>query len=381
MRIALLDSYCDPRSPGVGGLSDIVWRLATELAALGVATTVVGPYPHQRAPQRMGVTFRSVAPIPHLRPNLGTLLLERSAMALTARSTDCDVLYAVDSVEAAALSLVGAGARTVWHGHSNVLHHSRMGAPWDRTMYHTILWSSRLAAPRVRRVAALGPSVAKWWTALGTPPGRLIVVPLGIDLPPDEGGAAPGPGEPNGGAYGRLLYVGRLSPEKGGVDQLLRAVQIARAAGRTMTLDIAGDGPDRAALERLVVSLDLTDTVQFLGAVSPQTVASLYRRAHLVVLPSRGEMLPRVMLESWAHGTPFLGTPVGAIPDYLVDNVNGFLAHDISPQALEGRLIDILARPSQLARAGRAGRETARAMTWRRAAEALLVGIGAPLRR
>lgn len=378
MRVAMLDAIADRSAPGATGLSDIVWRLATELAALGVTPVVVGPYSAKAAPRALGVSYRSAPAAAHLRSNLATILFDRFSAAAAAVAARCDCYYAVDSISAGALAVLGRGSRTVWHGHNNVLHHSQIERPWDRTMYHAMLWSSRLAARRVARVAVLGPRLAKWWTALGACPDRIVVVPIGIDLP--SGARFPDAARQRPGSPAQLLYVGRLSPEKGGVDELLRAIHMRRTDGGEVTLDIAGDGPDRPVLERLAAHLKLTETVRFLGVVPPSTVSKLYRSADLVVLPSRGEMLPRVMLEAWAHGTPFLGTPVGAIPDYLVDGVNGFLVKDVSPASLERRLSDIIASPAHLAGVGLAGRDSARRLTWRRTAETLLGGLPKELR-
>jgi glycosyltransferase involved in cell wall biosynthesis len=68
---------------------------------------------------------------------------------------------------------------------------------------------------------------------------------------------------------------------------------------------------------------------------------------------------------------PFLATPVGAIPDYLRDSVNGFLLTELSPEAVAARLADLLADPGRLRRMAEAGRATAAQLTWSAAAQAL----------
>jgi glycosyltransferase involved in cell wall biosynthesis len=65
----------------------------------------------------------------------------------------------------------------------------------------------------------------------------------------------------------------------------------------------------------------------------------------LLALPSYNEGLPNVMLESMACGTPVIATPVGSIPDVLVDGENGFLMYDNSPTALAESIIEALQRP------------------------------------
>jgi glycosyltransferase involved in cell wall biosynthesis len=65
----------------------------------------------------------------------------------------------------------------------------------------------------------------------------------------------------------------------------------------------------------------------------------------LLALPSYNEGLPNVMLESMACGTPVIATPVGSIPDVLVDGENGLLIYDNSPTALAEAIIEALQRP------------------------------------
>ena len=371
MRVALIDSICDRRHPGTGGLSDIVWRMAAELVTLGASPTVVGPYDARRAPERTGVTFHPAPAVTGFRENIASIMLERFALAAAARRAGCNTFYAVDSLMAAALTVGGLGSRTVWHGHNNVLYHSQVSRPWDRWMYHAMLWSSYLAGPRVGRVAILGRSLERWWTVFGVPADRIIIVPNGIDLPPDSRNHVYAEERHNAVAT-RLLYIGRLTPEKGGVDELILATGALNRSDARVTLTVVGDGPHRPSLEQLAHRVTSPGVVTFTGSVPHPEVPDLYRRADLVVLPSRGEMMPRVMLEAWAAGIPFMATPVGAIPDYLEDNINGFLVTTPSADALEARLREVLSQPELLLSVGRQSRESARCLTWRRAAEALL---------
>ena len=384
MRVALIDSFCDRRSPGRGGLSDIVWRLASELARVGVEPVVIGPYPSAHVPEVDRVRFVSGPAPTAVRSNLATLIAERLGLAARARfAAHACVFYTVESVMAAALAASGLGRQTVWHGHMNVLHHSRIIQPWSPAMYRTMLLCSRIAAPRVGRVAVLGPSLARWWTALGTPPDRVVVVPNGVDFPRESANHHRDFRANSQGATAnleaRLLYVGRLAPEKGGVDALIQAVALLRERGMLARLEIAGDGPQRPALEACAAAAGHVNAVRFWGMVSPERVPALYETADMVVLPSQGEMLPRVMLEALASGTPFLGTRVGAIPDYLVDNVNGFLLEDASAEGIATSLERILARPDLRAAVSQAGQRTASELTWPAAARALLERALEPL--
>jgi glycosyltransferase involved in cell wall biosynthesis len=305
------------------------------------------------------------------RANLLTVIADRLMLArMATRRTPGSVFYTVDAVESAALVLCGVGRKTVWHGHSNVLHHSQFRRPWDAQTYRLLLWSSQYAGPRLARTVVLGPSLARWWMKFGVPADRIVVVPNAID-PPEPCGARIGDKRRPPGLE-KLLYVGRLSPEKGGIDDLLRAIGLLAEQGIGLTLDIVGEGSLRTELEDLARSTGITDRVTFHGAVDHAATSRFYCQTDLVILPSRGEMMPRVMLEAWSYGVPFMVTPVGAIPDYLHDGVNGFLLTDPSPGGIAARLAEVMLDPDLLTSVGQQGRETAAQLSWRKAVESLV---------
>jgi glycosyltransferase involved in cell wall biosynthesis len=119
-----------------------------------------------------------------------------------------------------------------------------------------------------------------------------------------------------------LLVMGRLSSEKG-VDVLLNACGHLVASGLQLHLDIVGDGPDQASLRALAVQLHIADRVTFHGHQSDPK--PFYRNADLLVIPSRSEGLPNVLLEAIAHGLPVVSTRVGAVPEVLTDSNVGLL--------------------------------------------------------
>lgn len=134
----------------------------------------------------------------------------------------------------------------------------------------------------------------------------------------------------------RAAVIGRLSPEKG-VDVLLDAMAIVRDRGQAMELLVAGDGPERAALEAQAERLALGTRVRFLGQV--HAVAPLYRAVDVVVIPSRSEGLPNVLLEALRHGRFVVSTRVGAVPDVLEGSRAGALVEVEDPAALAAALV------------------------------------------
>lgn len=175
---------------------------------------------------------------------------------------------------------------------------------------------------------------------------RIAIVPNGIDLPPAA--FAPGHG---------VLSVGRLIRDKG-MDLVIDA---CRAAGLPLT--IAGDGPERAALEAHARAAG--GGVTFAGAVSRDRLTRLYREAGMVVLASRrGEGFPNVVLESMAHARPVIAARVLGVPDLVRDGGNGILVPPGDPAALAAALGRIATDPGLACRIGRSARETAEAFSW-----------------
>jgi glycosyltransferase involved in cell wall biosynthesis len=133
-----------------------------------------------------------------------------------------------------------------------------------------------------------------------------------------------------------VLYVGRLSHEKG-VDVLLRAWPHVLQELPAARLRIVGDGPDRGVLEGLVASLGVASSVEMLGHQAEPW--RFYREASVVVLPSRSEGIPNVLLEAIARDVPVVATRVGGIPHVLGDPPAGLLVAPDDPTALSTALL------------------------------------------
>jgi len=112
-----------------------------------------------------------------------------------------------------------------------------------------------------------------------------------------------------------FLYAGRLAAEKD-VGTLLKAWRSIRAP-----LILAGDGPERQALEALA-----PPGVEFRGTVTPDQVTKLLGRARALLVPTRcNEGGPRSVIEAYAAGVPVVATGLGALPEMIEDKVTGIL--------------------------------------------------------
>jgi len=155
-----------------------------------------------------------------------------------------------------------------------------------------------------------------------------------------------------------LLYVGRLSREKG-VDVALAAFASLIERFPETRLVIAGDGPERAALERQADQLSLSRAIQFLGWVIPEDVLALIDSASVVVVPSREDSFPVVGLQAALMARPVVATRTGGIPEMVLDRETGHLVERESPKALADAIGSLLQHPNDARRMGEAARRRA----------------------
>lgn len=124
-----------------------------------------------------------------------------------------------------------------------------------------------------------------------------------------------------------FLSVGRLSKFKN-VDILINALEEIYKIFPDHTLIIVGDGEERKNLENATIKKNLTARVNFLGKVSDEVLAELYKRARATVLCSENEPFGIVPVESMMHGTPVIAHNSGGPKETIINNETGFLFED-----------------------------------------------------
>jgi glycosyltransferase involved in cell wall biosynthesis len=117
-----------------------------------------------------------------------------------------------------------------------------------------------------------------------------------------------------------LAFAGRLTVQKS-LGHALEAV----AAADGVRLVIAGDGPDRTALESRAHELGIADRVSFLGTQPRTRIVELFRAADAAILSSSWENFPHTVVEALAVGTPVLAMEAGGLAEVVRDGVNGLL--------------------------------------------------------
>ena len=152
-----------------------------------------------------------------------------------------------------------------------------------------------------------------------------------------------------------ILYVGRLSEEKG-IDDLIRAM----CQVRQLHLVIAGEGPQRMVLEQLADSLSLAN-VKFVGQVSAAERDSLIAQSRFTVLPSHAyETLGKTILESYALGRPVVASDLGSRRELVRHGETGLLYRCGDVDALAQAIRWLTAAPLAAERMGMEGREWVR---------------------
>lgn len=138
-----------------------------------------------------------------------------------------------------------------------------------------------------------------------------------------------------------FVFIGELRLLKG-IDLLIEAIApLARPDGAPATLVVAGDGPDKAALAARIAELGLGARVALLGV---QPAREMFARGRCVVVPSRAESLPYIVMEAAAAGRPVIATNVGGVREIYGPTADRLIASD-SISALRTAMATYLANP------------------------------------
>lgn len=184
---------------------------------------------------------------------------------------------------------------------------------------------------RVRRVVCVAQSIARLHERAGVRSRKLLVIPNGL---PDA------PSLPPGNAGETLLgFVGRLSAEKG-PDLFLDAVIPLCQARPELQAVLLGDGPEHDALQARIDGAGLQQRIHLAGY--QQDMPAWLARLSVLVLSSRTEGTPMILLEAMRAGVPVAAFAVGGVPDMLADERSALLAPPGDGAALGARVARLL---------------------------------------
>lgn len=184
---------------------------------------------------------------------------------------------------------------------------------------------------------------------------RVQVVHCGVDT------AAMPMRTPDRSPSGRIVMVAGLRPFKGH-RHLLDALATLVDDDRVLQLDLVGDGPSRAELERQAHQLGIENLVHFHGAVDVDTALGIVAAADVAVMSSvvlpdgRRDGIPVALIEAMAVGTPVVATSVSGIPELVRDGETGLTVAPEDPEALARAVAAVLDQPTQAAERADAAR-------------------------
>jgi glycosyltransferase involved in cell wall biosynthesis len=220
-------------------------------------------------------------------------------------------------------------------------------------------WLTRHALTRADAISATGLHLALETTRY-TPRARPVtVVPYGVDL-------SRFPFSPR--AVNDRVVIGttaRLSPEKG-LPYLIDAfARLRKRYGERVCLRIAGEGPERVALEQQIARLGLKESVELSGWLEHEAVPDFLQQLDIFALPSTWEGFGVSAVEASAVGLPVVASNIHGIPDAVIDGRTGLLVPSKDPAALADALARLVESPELRTKLGAAGREfVARSYDW-----------------
>jgi glycosyltransferase involved in cell wall biosynthesis len=187
------------------------------------------------------------------------------------------------------------------------------------------------------------------------------VVPNIVDVerfaPATAGAVKPSPDAP------RVVIARNLEPIYD-IATAVRAFALLHSAKPAARLSIAGSGPERAKLGRLVGELGLADAVTFCGTLSRDAMAGLYRSATLMLNSSIVDNAPNSLLEGMACGIPIVSTNVGGIPYLVEDRMTALLVEPDQPEAMANAMTEVIDDPALARRLTENGLALARRCSW-----------------
>ena len=196
-------------------------------------------------------------------------------------------------------------------------------------------WIAPLRRAVLRRASAIianSASLAQLSTAAD--PFPVGVIPNGVDPLAFAPQGAANPAEDEF----RILFVGRLHSQKNVGMLIESAAALAAEPGPRVVLEIVGDGPERAALEKLAERAGAAALLRWRGWLDKPAVLDCYRRTHAFVNPSLYEGMPNTVLEAMACGVPVVASRIGGNEDLVVEGETGFLFDLGAPQQLTAAL-------------------------------------------
>ncbi|WP_022835923.1 glycosyltransferase family 4 protein [Salisaeta longa] len=348
--------------PAVGGIQTYAVELAERLQAHGVDVTVVAP----TAPKAAAIDAALSCTVRRLpvRPDLLVApLLHRLPRWMRADPHDV-VLHAQWQTVPASLvarRFTGAPSTILCAGHGReLLYNPYAQVPLLGRLYDA---ARRALVQRVDHAFPVSRYNARLMERLGVPRERLTVLHNGTDPALFAPTSTAAVRERLGlSADQPVVFTACRLVERKGVATVLRALPAVAAQHPSVQYLVAGDGPDRKRLQRLVHTLEVDRHVEFLGNIDYDQLPAYYSASNVFVMtpheaPPQVEGFGIVFLEANACEVPVVGSQAGGIPDAVQDGKTGLLVPPEAPEPLAEAVNGLLANPARARQMGRYGRQ------------------------
>lgn len=353
MRILHL-AYEDPRRPGSGGGAVRTSQVNRRLAARHEITAVVAGYPGAQERIEHGIKWRPIGPRTGMKlDRLAYFALLAPVVARTPHDLVVEDFGAPFSVAGSPLFTRRPVVASVQWLFAREMR-AKYRLPFDAVermglrLYPDYIVVSDWLGDRIR----------------ARRPGAAIeTIPNGVDPALFELPIAP---------REHLLFLGRLDIAQKGGDILFDIYEriLRRLGDSAPPLLVAGEGPDRAAMERRARRVGPAGRIRFLGHADAVAKRDLLARAHAVLMPSRHETFGMVAVEAQAAGAPVVAFDVGPLRA-VAGGGDARLVAPFDAGAFAAAVVDLVAEPGRAAAASAAGRAWARRYDWDTIAEAV----------
>lgn len=193
--------------------------------------------------------------------------------------------------------------------------------------------------------------------ALGCPENKIIKLPVGFEIAEYSFRE-----RKLTSSQVKIITIARLV-EKKGIEYAIKAIAKVAENHPNIIYNIAGDGPLRESLEKLILDLKISDNVKLLGWMTQEQVRQLYVDSHIFVLPSvtaatgdrEGQAL--VLQEAQAMGLPVVSTLHNGIPEGVLEGKSGFLVPERDVDALAEKIGYLVENPEIWTQMGQHGRK------------------------
>lgn len=354
--------------PVLGGVTEHVWSVGTELQRRGHDVTVVTGTAETANDRGLRV-LRYGRQIPLVSNgasvrvtwawNLGRYLEQ------VEDQERFDVLHIHSPLDPVLPLTASRRMRTPKVGTHHSARDSRSGVDFIPIMLRPVFAE---AARRIHRHVAVSTG-ARWWVRRYLPEVKFDIIPNGIDVDRFRPDHPPTP-ERTGDVF-RILFVGRLDPRKG-AKYLFRALPYLEERLERYEIVVVGSGWMRGYYDAHIRP-DLRARVRFVGPVSPEELPRYYCGADVYCSPATGnESFGIVLLEAMASGTPVIASDIDGYHGVVTNGRDGLLVAPRDPRQLADAILALAHDPDQRRRMGRAGRDKALGFTWSRVVDRLM---------